>query len=140
MDTVLTYRGRAVDAADVEFIRDLIALAPSASRRALSRKLCEAWEWKQLNGELKDMVCRGLLLTLHRGGHIELPPPRWICREPGKRLKPAPVEVDRSPVRGRLSDLGPLELRQVRRAGDEESLFNTDFRRGKSTNKSACLS
>lgn len=124
MDTVLTYRGRSVDDDDVGFIRDLIASHPSASRRALSRKLCEAWEWRQPNGELKDMVCRGLLLALHRNGQIELPPPRWLCREPSKRLKPAPVEVDRSPVRGRLSDLGRLELRQVRRAGDEESLFN----------------
>jgi hypothetical protein len=30
----------------------------------LSKKVCEAWQWKQTNGELRDMVCRGLLLML----------------------------------------------------------------------------
>ena len=44
----------------------MIAAHPSASRRALSRQLCEAWDWKQPNGELKDLVCRGLMLALHR--------------------------------------------------------------------------
>ena len=43
------------------------------SRRKLSAKLCEAWQWKQANGALCDMVCRGLLLMLHRAGEIELP-------------------------------------------------------------------
>jgi len=124
VDAVLTYRGRTVNRPDVTFIRELIAAHPTASRRALSRKLCEAWGWVQPNGELKDMVCRGLMLALHRGGHIELPPPRWVCRDPGRRLKPQPVELDRSPVRCVLADLGLLELRQVRRAGHEETLFN----------------
>ena len=30
----------------------------------LSRQLCEALGWKQANGALRDMVCRGLLLML----------------------------------------------------------------------------
>ena len=69
---VLRYRGRAVTDADVAFIRDLIAAHPTASRRALSKKLCEAWNWVQPNGSLRDMVCRGLMLALHRAGHIAL--------------------------------------------------------------------
>jgi hypothetical protein len=60
------YRGRVVTAEDVVFIRDLIAQHPGLSRRRLSAKLCEAWQWKQANGVLRDMVCRGLLLMLHR--------------------------------------------------------------------------
>ena len=52
----------------------LIAANSGASRRTLSKKLCEAWEWKQANGALRDMVCRGLLLMLERAGQIELPP------------------------------------------------------------------
>ena len=46
------------------FIRRLIAEHPASSRRRLSEKLCEAWQWKQANGALRDMVCRGLLLML----------------------------------------------------------------------------
>jgi hypothetical protein len=58
MDPVLTYRGRAVSLDEVAFIRGLIADHPGASRRALSKQLCEAWDWRQPNGALRDMVCR----------------------------------------------------------------------------------
>jgi len=50
MEVKLTYRGRSVSAHDVEFIRALIAAHPQASRRALSKQLCEAWRWVQPNG------------------------------------------------------------------------------------------
>jgi hypothetical protein len=60
------YRGRIFNLAEIESIRRLIAANPEASRWALSRKLCEAWDWKQPNGALRDMVCRGLLLMLER--------------------------------------------------------------------------
>jgi len=53
---------------------------------ALSRKLCEIWDWKQPNGALRDMVCRGLLLMLERVGEIELPAVRR--RPPGRLAKP----------------------------------------------------
>ena len=76
MEAVLTYRGRAISVADVGFIQELITRHPAASRRALSKKLCEAWDWRQGNGQLRDMVCRSLMLALHRAGHIELPPVR----------------------------------------------------------------
>jgi hypothetical protein len=72
------YRGRAVTAEDIVFIRQFIADNPSMSRRKLSAQLCEAWQWKQINGALCDMVCRGLLLMLHRAGEIELPAIRQI--------------------------------------------------------------
>jgi hypothetical protein len=50
MATVLEYRGRRVTDGDVAFIRELIASRPEASRRALSRELCEAWGFVQANG------------------------------------------------------------------------------------------
>jgi hypothetical protein len=54
----LRYRGRPISEADLVQIRELIAAHPHASRRTLSAKLCEAWEWRQANGALRDMVCR----------------------------------------------------------------------------------
>lgn len=121
MDTILQYRGRQVTGGDVAFIRELISAHPQASRRALSKKLCEAWGWVQPNGHLRDMVCRGLMLQLHRAGHIELPPVRRTPPNPlaRRRRRPAPVEVDRCPIRCRLPELGPLTMRQVRRTDDE---------------------
>src|SRR5580704_7213106 len=100
------YRGRVVTADDVTLIRQLIAENPSASRRKLSEKLCEVWQWKQANGALRDMVCRGLLLMLHRGGEIELPPIRFQTLNPFvQRGRPQPMPIDMTPLRCALRDI-----------------------------------
>jgi hypothetical protein len=125
MESLLRYRGRAVTGEDLAFIRKLIADHPGESRRALSQELCRAWGWVQPNGALRDMVCRGLLLVLSRGGQIELPPPRYHRPAPFlNRKKPARIEMDQTPVEGTVSDLGTLTFRQVRRT-DSEALFNS---------------
>jgi hypothetical protein len=125
MDAKLEYRGRVITAADVAFIRELIAAHPTASRRALSKRLCEAWNWVQPNGALRDMVCRGLMLGLHRAGHIELPRVRYVPPNPlVQRSRPALSVIDETPLEASLSAIRPLEFRQVRRSG-EESLFNS---------------
>ena len=116
------YRGRTFNRADVESIRRLIAANPGASRWALSRKLCVDWDWKQPNGALRDMICRGLLLMLERSGEIELPPVRR--RPPGRRTRPEAVIPDKRPVCGALGELGPLTIEQVRRT-PQEGLFNS---------------
>jgi len=119
------YRGRVIRAEDIAFIRRLIREHPGASRRALSAQLCEAWQWKQSNGAPRDMVCRGLLLTLHRAGEIELPPVRYTPPNPlAKRQPPVAMLVDTTPIQGRLSQLQPIEFQPVRRTGDE-ALFNS---------------
>jgi hypothetical protein len=119
------YRGRLITAKDIAFIRQLINSHPEASRRALSAKLCEAWQWKQANGALRDMVCRGLLLMLHRAGEIELPPVRQTSTNPlVKRDPPPPMLIDMTPIHGRLDQLQPVQFQQVRRT-PEEALFNS---------------
>ena len=120
-----TYRGRTITGGDIAFIKDLIAAHPRESRRALSTKLCEAWQWRQANGALRDMVCRGLLLMLHRAGHIELPPVKFVPHNPlAVRVRPAPALIDTTPMEVNLRDIQPLEFAQVRRSGDEP-LFNS---------------
>src|SRR6185295_5989458 len=101
MPSAWRYRGRVITADDVAWIRQLIAENPGASRRRLSEKLCEAWQWKQANGALRDMVCRGLLLMLHRAGEIELPPIRFQTLNPFvRRTTPAPILIDTTPITG----------------------------------------
>jgi hypothetical protein len=125
METEFSYRHRVVSEADVDFIRQLIAQHPGASRRQLSEKLCEAWHWVQPNGRLRAMVCRGLMLTLHRAGRIELPPVRRINPNPlAARRKPRLVAVDTTPIQTRLEQIQPLEFQQVRRT-PLEALFNS---------------
>jgi hypothetical protein len=119
----LRYRGRAVTDQDVRFIRRLIGEHPDSSRRALSKILSEAWNWRQPNGALRDMVCRSLMLELDRAGLIELPAVR--CRPRNnvvERRTPPTAEVDTTPIRTSLGEIQPLDFRQVRRS-PEEKLF-----------------
>ena len=50
MQSPLSYRHRLITEDDLVFIRALIAGHPESSRWALSKKLCEAWNWVQANG------------------------------------------------------------------------------------------
>jgi len=126
------HRGRAVTQTDIDSIRALIAAHPGASRRRLSALLCEAWNWRQQNGCLRDMVCRGLMLQLHRAGLIELPDK---VNSPGNPLArrvqafaandtaaAAADDLDRTPIDCSLRQLGPLRTQQVRRT-PLEALF-----------------
>jgi hypothetical protein len=129
MESVLRYRSQEITAAQVEFIRQLMAAHPEATRRRLSLLLCEAWGWKQSNGAPRDMVCRGLLLNLHRAGQIALPAARLRSFNPavryrGGRWKAEPLAVDTTPLAVSLRALRPLQFRPVRRT-PEESLFNS---------------
>ena len=121
----LKYRGRVFTTEDILYIRTLIAAHPGESRRRLSQKLCEAWQWKQPNGALRDMVCRGLLLMLDRTGQIQLPAVRFVPANPlVRRARPAPVQIEMTPLEGRIDHIAPLHLAQVRRT-PEERLFNS---------------
>ena len=124
-DVLLTYRGRQIRQADVIFLRELIAQNPDLSRRALSAKVCQAWNWVQPNGQLRDMVCRSLMLVLHRAGHIQLPAPRIqaVNNAIRHRRVTALEFCDTTPIEGSLASLGPLSIRWVRRA-DGEDVFN----------------
>jgi hypothetical protein len=128
MEGVFRYRGRVITAAEVEFIREIIIQFPRANRRQLSLRLCEAWGWRQPNGALRDMVCRGLLLELARAGHLELPSATHIHRNPSTRRPTsaqvvAPLFLDTAPVEVPLRALRPLDFQQVRRT-PKEPQFN----------------
>lgn len=121
---LLSFRGREIRQEEVNFLRQLIAENPGLSRRRLSVKVCQAWNWVQPNGQPRDMVCRSLMLVLHRAGHIELPAPRrGVLNNAIAHRRVAEVEaVDETPIEGSLVSLGALEIRLVRRA-EGEALF-----------------
>jgi len=120
------YRGQTISAEQVGFLRQFIAAHPASSRWKLSRQLCEALDWKQANGALRDGVCRGLLLLLERAGQIELPPVRRHIRgqRPSERSRPTALLLDTTPLALPLAELGPVEIQPVRRTADEP-LFNS---------------
>lgn len=123
MEGELRYRGRVVTSQDLATIRTLLA-TPGISRRALSLQLCDHWQWRQPNGTPCDAICRGLLLWLHRAGHIALPPPQWTTRKPWRpRTSAPPILIDTTPITTSLRALGPLVVQQVRRT-PAEALVN----------------
>ena len=117
------YRGRTVTAEEIAFIRRLIAENPEASRRRLSEKLCEAWQWKQANGAPRDMICHGLLLMLHRAREIEFTTAR-LSASRHFRVFPYPKEAESTLPRGPPESLGMerSKTRLQRRRLDVQSL------------------
>jgi len=115
------YRGQEITREQIGFLREFIAAHSTSSRWKLSRQICEALGWKQANGALRDMVCRGLLLMLERAGEIELPPVRrqipGQCRR--ERRRPEAIEIDTTPLAMPLEALGPIDLQLARRTASE---------------------
>jgi len=108
METVLSYRHRAVTNSDVIFIRKYITEHAGSSRRDLSKKLCQAWSGIQANGVLRDRVCRGLMLLLLREGFIKRPPVRRLLPNPlAQRTPPAWVRVCGGPLHTSFAEIGP---------------------------------
>lgn len=125
MEIIATYRGRSVTESDIAVIKGIIAAHPEGSRRFISQEVCRAWDWRQANGALKDMVCRSLLLLLQSKGFIKLPPPKCKLPNPlANRRKPVKIEVDTTPIQCPINELFPIHLTQVRRTRLEK-LFNS---------------
>ena len=53
-EVVFRYRSRELDIQDIQFIRKLISKHYDRGRSHISRVLCEAWQWIQPNGKLKE--------------------------------------------------------------------------------------
>lgn len=121
MSESISYRGRRLEAADIAFIAQLIAAHPGWSRRRLSAEVCRAWNWVQPNGQLRDMVCRSLLLKLHRAGLIQLPAQRFVPPNNvvARAAPPASLPLWESPLVGSLAQIGPIQIQQVRRTAAE---------------------
>ena len=107
----------------IEQIRQLIDTNPSWTRSALSRKLCEMWDWKSSVGQIKDISCRDLLRSLDRKGLICLPAARQTTRAPGLGAdKIKHVEHDATAVEVNLRDIVPIRTKIITSA-EEVRLF-----------------
>jgi len=111
---LICLQGRRLSGDDLAFIRELIAQHPDWHRTALSRHLCQLWNWHNGAGRLKDMAARTLLLKLHRRGLIELPPAQRRtarpCAQPPSLSQPELLPANPPPLRCPLEALQPLRL------------------------------
>ena len=106
------YCGREFDPADIQTIKRLMHDDPRLTRTALSRRLCELFEWRKPNGEFKDMTCRVALLRMQTDGLITLPPSaqRSMSPRPKPHFPPTPATDAQSPLLLPVHELAPLRL------------------------------
>ncbi len=109
-------QGRRITAHDIEIVKSLIISNPSWNRTRLSKELCGLWDWRRVSGELKDIACRSLLRKLEKLGHIQLP--KGIHKvhknhNPIRRTHVEPVLHSKTPIKGPLKDLYPLDIQLV---------------------------
>lgn len=112
-------RGRRIGADDLQDIRATISDHWSNGRTAISRLLCERWDWRQPNGQLKEMACRALLLSLEAKGALELPPRKKESFRAPRRADRQVFAVDTSSLKGSVTQFRSLTIRMVRQTPDE---------------------
>jgi len=103
-------QNRLVTGEHVDFVRELIEQNPSWSRTRLSRELAERWNWRNPNGQLKDIACRSLLRKLDEKGFIRLPAQKGLFPYRFRHMPIRPVEHDTTPISDSLENLQPLQL------------------------------
>ena len=111
----ITLQGREIGENDLGFIRGLLEDHPDWSRWKLSKVLCEAWNWRNAAGQLKDMAGRTLLLKLQGRGHIQLPARRQTPASRMRQTQVQPLVCDDSPITSSLAQVGPLQVAEVSR-------------------------
>lgn len=107
-------QGRTLSGDDLAVVRALMVEHPDWHRTALSRHLCELWNWRNDAGRLKDMAARTLLLKLQARGLIQLPPPqsrtRRPCAQAPASLPPELLPWTPTPIDRSLAGLQPVSL------------------------------
>jgi hypothetical protein len=106
-------QGRTLTGDDLTELRALRAQHPDWHRTALSRHLCQRWDWRNGLGRLKDMAARTLLLKLEARGLIDLPPSQSCMGRPGAPAPPRSgqlLALSPPPIQGSLQSLQPIRL------------------------------
>ncbi len=108
---------------DIALIERLLGDNPGWGRTRLSVELCEFWDWRAPNGQLKDMACRNLLLRLEQAGKIRLPPRQRKSTNAYRNQSPQWVPHPSDPIEGLLMDLLPLQIACVAAGCEQDRLF-----------------
>jgi len=120
----LTIRKRTINEAETRNIQATINKHWTKGRKHISKVLCRQWNWKQPNGQLKDMACREILLTLKRKDLIVLPPRLKNANNHKRNKTIFKIDIDQTPLKRDISLLPPVELKMVR-GTDSELFYNS---------------
>ena len=109
---------------DIRDIRQLLAKNPLWHRTRISRELCKLWDWRNANGQLKDMACRTLLLKLERAGHITLPIRRREAANHSRGNVPIMVKHSTERISCSFKSLVRVKIIAVQPRSKYQDLFN----------------
>ena len=124
MERTVTILKREIGPAELALIQELIETAGHRGRTYISKALCQIWDWRLPNGQLRDIACRDLLRRLEKRGLIELPPPLRPARRPGYKNKTSlPKDFVHTPLSQSLREFCSIEIEMVR-GSKQESFYN----------------
>jgi hypothetical protein len=103
--------GRRFEAAELVQLQAWIDLRHGQSRRALSVELAQLWDWRNDQGQLRDMAVRLLLNRLERRGSLQLPARQNRGGRRQMRLPSDAVAGVNRPITDPLEQLQPLSVR-----------------------------
>jgi len=84
---------------------------PSWHRTRLSVEICELWDWRGPNGQIKDISCRDMLRDLDKKGEIKLP--KALRKGGGASNKIAHLCHDTTLINCKLKELMPIRIEIV---------------------------
>lgn len=119
---MVTIQGRQF-CPDISVIQKLLAENPDWGRTRLSIELCERWDWRNPNGQLRDMACRNLLLRLEKLGQIILPPRQRKSTNGYRNRSSIWVAHRTDPVAESLKRLLPLQVICPSPGCEQDQLF-----------------
>ena len=115
---------REIGPHELALIRELIQSEGDRGRTYISKQLCQQWDWRLPNGQLRDIACRDLLRRLERRGLIQLPPPLRAARRVGYKNKTSlPSDFVATPLCQSLGDFSAIDIDMVR-GSQRERFYN----------------
>lgn len=124
MERSLRILKREIGATELALITGVIETAGERGRTFISKELCQIWDWRLPNGQLRDIACRDLLRRLDQRGLIQLPPPLRAARRAGyKNTTSLPQDFEATPRCQSLRDFAVIEIEMVR-GSHHEKFYN----------------
>lgn len=121
----MVIQGRNITDVEIGLIHNLMAEHSDWGRTRLSEELCRCWNWRNDQGQLKDMAARTLLLKLERRGFIMLPARQRPSSNEFRNRRVPLVDHASKPICGRLADLQPLSVSIVAPGSPDAGLFKS---------------
>lgn len=118
-----TYGGYRADVL-VQTVTRLMAQHPGIRRTPLSQRVCEALNWRGVDGRLSEMSCRVALLRLQADGWVTLPASQLTVTRRAARFEPTALTDPQPAIHLPVHELGPLRVEIVQGRGAASRCWN----------------